>query len=224
MSRPVVVFLHGLARTHRSLGRLRRFVERAGYETWARTYPSREVPLAEMAHEVGGWIREELAGRPLLGVTHSMGGIVVRHLRDALAWERVVMLAPPNTGSQVAGHLKQSRLFRWYFGPAGQELGDPSGWPPPPHPTGVIAGTKGASLGNPPSWLTTGLSMLDRDQAHDGTLLVSETRHPAMSDFATVDASHTWIMNHPRTLELVVHFLRYGHFGEQKLLTSEPAV
>jgi hypothetical protein len=218
---PVVVFLHGMARTHRSLARLRRVVAQAGFETWARTYPSRAVPLRELAEEVAGWIRADLGERPLLAVTHSMGGILVRHMSDALPWQGVVMLAPPNSGSLVAAHLKRSRLFRWYFGPAGQQLGDPTGWPAPPTPTGVIAGTLGPSLGNPPSWLTTGLSILDRAQPNDGTVLVSETHHPAMTDFATVEASHTWIMNHPRTQALVVHFLRYRRFGEPRLLVAE---
>jgi triacylglycerol esterase/lipase EstA (alpha/beta hydrolase family) len=171
------------------------------------------MPLAELSVEVGQWIREDLPDRPILGVTHSMGGIIARHLRDVLPWQGVVMLAPPNQGSQVVSHMRQSRLFRWYFGPAGQQLGDPGDWPPPPHPTAVIAGTRGPSIGNPPSWVTSGFSMLDPDEPHDGTLALSETQHNDIVDFATVEASHTWIMDHPRTQELVVHFLRYKRLG-----------
>jgi len=213
VTEPVVVLLHGMARTHRSLNRLRRAIEEAGFETWARTYPSRQMPLSELAAQVGQWIRDDLSDRPVLGVTHSMGGIIARHLHDTLPWRGVVMLAPPNSGSQLAAHLKESKLFRWYFGPAGQQLDDPSAWPPPPHPTAVIAGTLGPSIGNPPSWVAAGMSLLDQQEVHDGTLAVSETRHPDMVDFATVRASHTWIMNHPRARELVVRFLRQGRFG-----------
>jgi hypothetical protein len=193
---------------------LRRHIEEAGFETWARTYPSRRVPLAELAADVGQRIREDHPNRPILGVTHSMGGIIARHLHDTLPWQGLVMLAPPNQGSRVVSHLKGSRLFRWYFGPAGQALGDPENWPPPPRPTAVIAGSRGPSIGNPPSWLTSGFSLLDPEEPHDGTLTLSETRHPDVVDYALVEASHTWIMNHPHAQELVVRFLRHGHFGE----------
>ena len=44
-------------------------------------------------------------------------------------------------------------------------------------------------------------------------MTVAETRLPGMSDFALVDASHTWILDHPRTGELVVQFLEHGRFA-----------
>ena len=56
-------------------------------------------------------------------VTHSMGGIILRHLRDPrLTWSRAVMLAPPNQGSRLAAGLVRNPLFRWFYGPAGSEL------------------------------------------------------------------------------------------------------
>ncbi len=112
-ARPTIVFLHGLGRTHRSMHGLRRYVEGLGYRTWARTYPSRRGRIEELAAEVAGQIRRDVGDQPIVGVTHSMGGILVRYMRDLLPWEGVVMLAPPNQGSRVAASLVKSRVYRW---------------------------------------------------------------------------------------------------------------
>jgi hypothetical protein len=47
---------------------------------------------------------------------------------------------------------------------------------------------------------------------HDGTVTVEEARGCAHVDFATVATGHSWIMNHPRTHELVLRFLKTGSF------------
>lgn len=210
--KPTVVFLHGLARSHRSLAALQRKVERAGHPTWARSYPSRRLEIAGLADWLAERIREDLGDRPLFAVTHSLGGIVVRHLADRLAWRGAVMLAPPNQGSRVADALRDNPVFRWYLGPAGQQVGRPEGWPAPPSPFGVIAGTTSLSPAAPPGWLTRALRLLPPDEPSDGTVAVAETRLDGMADFACVAASHAWIMDHPRVAELVLGFLEEGRF------------
>jgi len=209
---PTVVLLHGLARTDRSMRRLRGRLENAGHPTWARSYPSRRMPVAELARVVAGWIRADLGDRPIVGVTHSLGGIVARHMGELLPWRGVVMLAPPNAGSRVAARLRDRPWYRWFYGPAGQELGDPEGWPTPPSPFAVIAGTRSLAATNPTSWITRALGMFPEQAPNDGTLAVTETRLPGMADFATVDATHTWIMNDQHTVELVLSFLASGRF------------
>ncbi len=145
-------------------------------------------------------IARELAGRALCAVTHSLGGIVVRHMHDPrLAWQRIVMLAPPNQGSQVAGAFGGNPLYKWFYGPAGQELADPRTWPAPPAPFAVIAGTHGDALSNPPSWVVRRARVFATGVVHDGTVAVDETRLDGMAAFATVPATHTWIMNHPQS-------------------------
>lgn len=206
-----VVFLHGLGRTAFSLRRLRRAIAADGYATLALTYPSTRLPLPAIAD----WVVEQLEAAvdgPIAIVTHSMGGVVARHLGDRLPIERIVMLAPPNGGSAVAAGLKGWRLFQWLYGPAGQQLGA-GGWPDPPAPTGIIAGTGGVSWTNPPSWLIRALRLLPAEP-HDGTVTVAETRACPHVDFATVPTGHSWLMNHPKTRALVSRFLAEGRFGE----------
>lgn len=218
---PTVVLLHGLARTHRSLARLRKHLSRAGYATWSRTYPSRRSGVAELAEEVGAWIENDLGQTPIIGITHSMGGILVRHIGARLNWRGVLMLAPPNSGSRVAAALEEHPLYRWFFGPALSQLADPGDWPPPPEPFAVIAGTGGASFGNLPSWVIRSKKLIPRGEAHDGTVAAAETRLPGMTSYAEVPASHTWIMNHPRTLELALQFVRNQRFPGSDINSEE---
>lgn len=209
--KPLVVLLHGLARGHGSMAGMARFLRANGFETFGRTYPSRRHSIAYLANEVTDWICEHAGDRPICAVTHSMGGVIVRHLHDPrIKWHRIVMLAPPNRGSQLAAAINTNPIFRWYYGPAGAELADGATWPAPPAPFAVIAGTRGLALGNPTSW-TIG-RRFPANVAHDGTVAVEETRLAGMSAFAEVDATHTWIMNDARTRALVLRYLTAGDF------------
>ncbi|HEY4176226.1 MAG TPA: alpha/beta fold hydrolase [Kofleriaceae bacterium] len=208
--RPLVILLHGLARGHGSMANLGTYLRAHGFDTHSRSYPSRQHSIRYLASEVADWIVEHAAGRPVCAVTHSMGGVIVRHIHDPrIAWERIVMLAPPNRGSRLAAGLVRNPVFRWYYGPAGSELADGSTWPDPPAPFGVIAGTL-AAWNNPSTW--TAARLFPPGVRNDGTVAVEETQLPAMTAFATVDATHTWIMNDARARQLVVRFLRSGSF------------
>jgi pimeloyl-ACP methyl ester carboxylesterase len=207
--KPLVVLLHGLARGQGSMARLARALRGAGFETWSQTYPSRRHSISYLA----GALTEQLVAldRPLHAVTHSMGGVIVRHLHDPrLRWGRIVMLAPPNQGSRLAAGLVRNPIFRWFYGPAGTELADCSTWPAPPATFAVIAGTRSLALSNPTSW-TVGRRFA-AGVANDGTVAVEETKLAGMADFAAVDATHTWIMNAPIVHRLVCDFLARGKF------------
>lgn len=210
---PTVVLLHGLARTRRSLSGLARHLEAQGYETWACTYPSRRLGIQELATWVDDAIQRDLPGRELLAVTHSLGGVLLRHLGH-VSWRGVVMLAPPNQGSRVASLLRDNPLFKLVYGPAGQDVSSPEAWPPPPQPCAIIAGTAAPTLGNPVSWGTRALGLLPAGTISDGTVLVEEAQHPDAAVFRTVAASHTWIMNHPDVRAWVVELLRQMEGGE----------
>ena len=210
--KPVIVLLHGLARNHGSLSKLAAHLEESGFDTLARTYPSRQHSIGELAASIADWLADAARDRPLCAVTHSMGGIIVRHLHDPrLRWQRIVMLAPPNRGSRIAAGLAANPVFRWFYGPAGSELADGTAWPQPPAPFAVIAGTRSLALSNPTSW-TAGRRFAPGTRS-DGTVAVEETQLPGMAAFAEVDATHTWIMNDPLVHRLIVEYLRNGAFS-----------
>lgn len=209
--KPLVVLLHGIARGHGSMSKLGGYLRTQGFETWAKTYPSRKHSIAYLASALTDQLVEYAGQRPLHAVTHSMGGILVRHLRDPrLHWARIVMLAPPNGGSRLAAGLVRNPLFRWFYGPAGSELAQSSTWPAPPAPFAVIAGTRNLALSNVTSW-TLG-RRFPPGVKNDGTVAVDETRLAGMAAFAEVDATHTWIMNSMEVRRLVVSYLRDGAF------------
>ena len=204
---PTVVLLHGLARRRGSLAGLGRALAAGGFATWAIDYPSRRLGIAAAAAAVADQLAADLPDRPLMAVTHSLGGVLWRHLADRrLCWQRGVMLAPPNQGSQLAATFARHPLFRWFYGPAGQELAAAAAWPAPPAPTMVIAGTRRRALVNPTSWVSG--RVFDPAQDHDGTVAVDETRLPDLARFERVDATHTTIMDDATVRALVLAFVR----------------
>lgn len=205
----VVVLLHGLGRTSLSLLVPSFLLRRAGYAPVGIHYPSRSGSLEELA----GHVREHLPARgegDVHFLTHSMGGLVVRALlREARPDNlgRVVMLAPPNQGSQLVGRLRDLELFRSVMGPAAQQLGGgPEGIAellgPVDFDLGVITGDR--TRANPLARLIRGPS--------DGKVAVDEARVEGMSDFLVVHRGHTFIMNDPEVIRQAVQFFATGSF------------
>jgi len=212
--REAVVLLHGLGRSSFSMGSLAKTLESAGFVTHNVDYPSTSLE----AEELGGMLGERLdaccrdAARVHF-VTHSMGGIVVRaHLAEHRPANlgRVVMLAPPNRGSEWVDFFADVAVFRWIMGPTAVELGtDSESWPnrlpAADYPVGVIAGT---GVVNP-----IGAEIIPGDD--DGTVSVESTRLEGMADFIAVDASHSFIMYSDDVGVQVLAFLKEGQFDHE---------
>lgn len=200
---PVVVLLHGLFRRAGSMSRLEQRLQAAGFPTWKMTYRSRGRSIMAAAADVQTALLRAHPNRRFIAITHSLGGILVRHM--SVPFLRILMLAPPNQGSALAARLRASSSFRLAFGPAGNELGadDGSAWPIPTVPITIVAGTKHRSIGNPTSWLS---GRFLGAVPHDGTVAVSETSLPGHPAPILVHASHTWIMNHPTVIALALAF------------------
>ena len=213
--RDTVVLLHGLGRSGWSLKRVEWALREAGYHVINFDYPSRDLPIERIAEEKLAPLLRTLPVEPdtkVHFVTHSMGGIVLRcYLRDHPLPHlgRIVMLAPPNAGSEVTDHLLRTWLYRTVNGPAGQQLGTaslPLTLGPAPGETGVIAGTYSF---NPlfSSWLKG---------PDDGKVSVASTRLEGMADFIAVPYSHTWLMWRKPVIRQILFFLRAGRFSHPR--------
>lgn len=200
---------------------LARRLESAGLRVENIGYPSRSRPidgLADYVHEQLVARGADDAGR-LHFVTHSMGGIVARAYiarYQPPGLGRVVMLAPPNGGSEIVDKMGANWLFRSVFGPAALDLGTvdtsaPKRLGPARFELGVIMGSR--SLNPVGSWMLDG--------PDDGTVSVESAKLEGMRDFVLVPASHTFIMIDRDVAERTIRFLRSGSFaGERATATG----
>jgi pimeloyl-ACP methyl ester carboxylesterase len=208
-----VVLLHGLGRSSLSMKRLDWSLAKQGYRIVNHTYPSRRWPIERVADD---YLRELLTGGltdqsvKVHFVTHSLGGILLRQYLSSYTLTnlgRVVMLAPPNEGSELADRLQSNFVYRWMLGPSFQQLGTdarslPKRLGPVAFELGVIAGDR--SL-NP---------FFSRRLPHpnDSKVSVIGTQVVGMKDFLVIHSSHTWIMTRRETLRQTACFLANGCF------------
>ena len=186
---------------------------KAGYRVVNASYPSARLSVENAAdHWLAGLLEERTPDRSVKihFVTHSLGGIVLRHYLlnhklDNLG--RVVMLAPPNRGSELADKLKHNIVFKLLTGPAGQQLGTDSGslpnsLGPACFELGIIAGERSF---NP--WFSAWLP-----GPNDGKVSVQSAGLEGMRDFLIVRYSHTWMAWSKEVAAAVIQFVQNGHF------------
>lgn len=207
-----VVLVHGLGRSAGSLSSLARRLAAEGFEVVKHDYPSTAGSIDEHAAALDRRLTE-LDADPRASfhfVTHSLGGIVVRALarnHGAGRIARVVMLGPPNQGSELADLLRDAGILGPLLGPSAESLGTgeddaPRALGPVPFECGVIAGDR--SL-NP-------FGGLIFDGPNDGKVSVEGAKVDGMRDFLVVHHGHTFLMNADDVQRQVVRFLREGAF------------
>jgi triacylglycerol lipase len=206
-----IILLHGLSRTANSMKKLESGLLDAGYVVVNVDYPSRHHSIDELAPMA---VQEGIDGcadtERVHFVTHSLGGILVRLYLESNAVDRlgrVVMLAPPNHGSQIVDSLSVIPGYSLINGPAGSQLGTgdddiPAQLQPVYYDVGVIAGTHS---------VYPVLSQL-LPNPDDGIVSVESTKFDGMKDFLLVYRTHTYIMNSPEVLEQSISFLETGRF------------
>jgi pimeloyl-ACP methyl ester carboxylesterase len=208
-----VILLHGLARSSRSMQPLAHTLESVGYHVVNVDYPSRTAPIETLAPLA---ISSALAHESLRHcsrihfVTHSLGGILVRwHLAQNHIPNlgRVVMLGPPNQGSEVVDRLQHWRLFHSINGPAGQQLGtNPLH---PPHTLGPVHFELGVIAGNRSiNWINS-LLIPGPD---DGKVSVQRTHVEGLKEHLVLPVTHPFMMRDHRVIDATLRFLQHGTF------------
>ena len=205
----VVVLLHGIANIPLSMKYLESSLEKEGYQVHNLGYPSTDVPIEVAAARIREKVMVISGGKRINFVGHSMGNLLIRMVlaNDLPGLGRVVMIAPPNQGSFMAQRLDDLGIYRWIFGPAGQQLPSDNrvffeNLPIPDCEFGIIAGGRGTEGGYNP--------LLEGD--NDGTVRVEETKLPGAADFTLVNNTHTLLLFDPETVKQTIHFLKNGKF------------
>ena len=205
--------LQGLLRSSSSMSSLADSLAERGYDVCNVSYPSRTYPIEVLARDhVGPAIERCFPGStaPVDFVTHSMGGIVVRQLASlgaARSIGRVVMLAPPNQGSELVDEFGSWWLFKRINGPAGNELGtSPDSVP---RKLGPATFEVGILMGDRTTNLVLSAFLPEED---DGKVSVARAKLDGMKDFLVIPATHTFIMRNSLAIEQTIRFLETGAF------------
>jgi pimeloyl-ACP methyl ester carboxylesterase len=215
-AREVVVLLHGLCRTAKSMQPMQRALEAAGFDVLNVDYRSRAAPIEQLSEQVVGQALADCRTRgagTVHFVAHSLGGILVRQYADRhpqAITGRVVMLGPPNQGSEVVDRLGGWRFFSLLNGPAGRQLGTtresiPVRLGPVRFCLGVIAGNRSIN------WINSRII----PGPDDGKVSVERTKVAGMSDHLVVATTHPLMMRHREVIARTIDFLRHGRFRIQ---------
>ena len=196
-SRELVVVLHGMGRTARSMRPVEDALREAGFDVLNIGYSSYCCSIPEL----GDSVRREIEAKRLPTHTrihfvgHSLGNIIARWVvsqENAPAGvTRMVMLAPPNQGALMANRF--APVAGWLLEPIDELRNDSSATvrkiaTPPGVQIGVIAG---------------------RD---DSTVRIEETHVAGEAAHIVVKGNHTFIMREKHVQALTVEFLRTGRF------------
>jgi len=215
----LVIFLHGILRSNMDMSFLQKFFKKRGCHTLNILYPSREQDIEGLSD----FVHEEILKSPDYGddvtihfVTHSMGGLLARYYiarQKPKNLGKVVMLGTPNTGSEFADWLSDTKvlgpIFRNVFGPASAQLrtdykhidGDIT------YPLGVIAGSMSVNPLAP--WVLVG--------EHDGIVPVERTKIEGMTDHIVMPATHSFMMFNKDVMAQALHFIEHDRFDHSKV-------
>jgi triacylglycerol lipase len=188
----------------------------AGYHVENLRYPSRSVSiekLSDMAIDRALADPEMQSCSRIHFVTHSMGGILVRSYfrrHDHGRLGRVVMLGPPNSGSEVVDKLGGWWLFQKLNGPAGCELGTDSN--STPNKLGPVNFELGVIAGD---WSINWINSIMIKGKNDGKVSVERTKVAGMKELLVVHVPHPILMQNRGVIESTLRFLRYGNFEPQ---------
>lgn len=209
-----VILLHGLCRSHYSFNKLATVLRSKDYHVINVSYPSRKHPIETLVRR---YLDEAINTCLSQGVSrihfvsHSMGAILVRYYLKHTQLNKlghVVMLSPPNQGSELVDKLGQLSLFKFLNGPAGQQLGTSTKSLPVQlgevtYPVGVITGNR--SINPLLSLLIPG--------TNDGKVSVARAKVVGMADFLEVSQTHPMILRNRYVINETLHFLKHGTFN-----------
>jgi len=148
-------------------------------------------------------------------VTHSMGGILVRQYlsqKPLPQLNKVVMLGPPNKGSEVVDVLGQFPGFHFVNGDAGLQLG--TGQSSVPNTLGAVDFDLGIIAGSRSINLILSAIIPGPD---DGKVTIENTKIQGMTDHIEMPVTHPFMMRNEDVINQVIYYLRHGSFSREAI-------
>ena len=218
MNKGFVVLLHGILRSKTDMLPMLLYLKKNGYDGANILYPSRKKTLEDLTDFVEEKLRAHPGysdDNPLHFVTHSMGSLIARYYiatRKPKNLGKVVMLGPPNTGSEFADFATDNKilapLYRKIYGPASAQLTTTYKHIDDEitYPLGIIAGNRSI---NPLALLALPKK---RVGPHDGMVPVERTKLSGMRDHIVMPSTHTFMMYNPKVMQQVRYFFENEKF------------
>lgn len=208
-----VVLVHGLGWIRDSLKETDAYFTTKGYKVIRFVYDSRQPLQPEaLCLAMERLIQDKCPDtkKRVHFVAHSMGCIVTRcyleHHRPANLGQ-VVLLTPPNKGTELADLVGKSELLQSIFGKGAPALGTkpdslPNRLPAPNYAPGVLMGDRSILF-------VTSLLLKGPD---DGIIRVERGQIPGLGGFKVLHSSHVFLPGNELALAEMDQFLKTGSF------------
>lgn len=209
-----VYVIHGYANPRSIMNKIYKDVKKAGYNTENYAYDGLYTELDTIGKNLYLKIMEENLDSVSF-VTHSMGGLVVRAMLKFSGMNpdfplifRIVMIAPPNEGADIADFFSSAKSLKKLLGPNVEKMETDSAsyanqLPVPCNSElGIIVGHREKKVGYNP--------MIEGD--NDGLLKPERVILGNEKDIAYVKFDHLGIIRKKKPRKLVIEFLKFGEF------------
>lgn len=206
-----VVLLHGIMNKPFVMDKLATRLKKEGYRVYNWGYPSTDGMIEDHARRLHAFV-DKLPEPRVHYVGFSQGAIIIRYTHSHYPPTRpgrIVMIAPPNHGCEIAEDFYRYRWFRGLYGDKSikQLFAKQNDFlvtcGTPPGEFGIIAGGKGDGRGYS--------RRIPGDD--DGTISVASASLEGAKDFIVIPHQHTPLVFSRETGELVLSFLKSGHFS-----------
>lgn len=208
-----IILLHGMYRSAVAMQSIERFFRTQGYQVTSISYPSTKHDIETLVTDYlhpAVQKAQKIGTQKIHFITHSMGGILVRYYLNNYSLDdlgKVVMIAPPNHGTELAELFADSTWIDTNTGPAKLQLSaKQDSWVnqlgPVNFAVGIIAGNYNSNLLT--AWLLPG--------EDDGVVSVESTKVKNMKDFMIVPEKHFRLRNNPTVIQQAAYFLKHASF------------
>lgn len=221
-TKQLVILLHGIARTARSMRSIEKALLQQGYLTLNVDYPSRHGSIKALADNVHQQVLTypNIQQLTLHMVTHSMGALVARSLLAMPLFnnvQRVVMLGPPNQGSEVADFIMHYQPFKAFYGPALTNLSTHHAktQPFPALPAHCQVGIIAGSINIDP------ICYFLLPRQNDGKVSLASTKIAGMTDHIELPTTHAFMMYNKGVIKQICHFIAHGYFLRSNTNTKD---